>query len=561
MVGRDFKADEFKAMRVCAGNVPRHTWADVFRAWDSVGRQLPGGWREQDDTEWKRQMFNCTRKPTNYRRGQTEMEIPSTKEVYQMRKQLKGMVMGPLDKNNGELWVCCPRLYHKALKKAYAGGYERIYPARLSQYRKRRYNVEELPEQILRKAPMPQRQKGAEKDLVDLFARIYGKRGWSKYAKFNRQGGFNQPYILFKAKNMVEHSTRRDKWMKVRPIAPGTKHPMRRLMHYVGRAWSFVTARIPGDHFVINKTSQVPTFLREAQKQVAEHGQLRMDIYDIESCYPNMPRETIRFALRDILKQMETKYGYNGVWVPKWSDKRPCAWKSKGSNTQKIPFHVMLDVMEFSLDFALVRMPNGQILRQTGGIPMGDALSPGMTIGACAWMEQGWLETIDSADKKYFMAKRFMDDIAIVYADCPQWDSKKFIADFAKSQCYQEPLKLEPGKDGTFLETRVWINRDNTIRHKLKNDNEGGQTKIWRYKHFDDGSPFMEKRATLTACLKKVEQMASDGMADVFATAALDKIAEFRRLRYPLSVLTKCCTFLGASTGVRQWYRVRDALR
>jgi hypothetical protein len=221
----------------------------------------------------------------------------------------------------------------------------------------------------------------------------------------------------------------------------------------------------------------------------------------------------------------------------------------------------MLDVMEFSLDFALVRMPNGQILRQTGGIPMGDALSPGMTIGACAWMEQGWLETIDSADKKYFMAKRFMDDIAIVYADCPQWDSKKFIADFAKSQCYQEPLKLEPGKDGTFLETRVWINRDNTIRHKLKNDNEGGQTKIWRYKHFDDGSPFMEKRATLTACLKKVEQMASDGMADVFATAALDKIAEFRRLRYPLSVLTKCCTFLGASTGVRQWYRVRDALR
>ena len=149
---------------------------------------------------------------------------------------------------------------------------------------------------------------------------------------------------------------------------------MRRLMHYVGRAWSFVTARIPGEHFVINKTSQVPNFLQEAQKQVAEHGQLRMDIYDIESCYPNMPRETIRFALRDILKQMETRYGYNGVWVPKWSDTRPCAWKSKGFNAQKIPFHVMLDVMEFSLDFALVRMPNGQILRQTGGIPMGDPL-------------------------------------------------------------------------------------------------------------------------------------------------------------------------------------------
>ena len=155
---------------------------------------------------------------------------------------------------------------------------------------------------------------------------------------------------------------------------------------------------------------------------------------------------------------------------------------------------------------------------------------------------------------------RFMDDIAIVYADSSQWDSQMFIADFTQSQCYQEPLKLEPGKDGTFLETRVWI-KDNEIRHKLKNDNEGGQAKIWRYKHFDDGSPFMEKRATLTACLKKVQLMASDAQADVFATAALDKIAEFRRIRYPLSVLSKCCTFLGASTGVRQWFDVRDALR
>ena len=260
-------------------------------------------------------------------------------------------------------------------------------------------------------------------------------------------------------------------------------------------------ARIPGEHLVINKTSQVPAFLEEA-KQVARHGQMKMAIFDIEGCYPNMPKETIRFALRDVLKQMETKYGYDGVWVPKWSDTRPCGWKKgKGFNMQKIPFEVMLDVMEFSLDFALIRMPNGQILRQTGGIPMGDPLSPGMTIGSCAWMEQEWLKTIDASDRKFFRAKRFMDDIAIVYASTPRWDSERFIADFTQSQCYQEPLKLEPGKDGTFLETRVWI-RNNQMRHKLKNDNEGGQTKIWRYKHFDDGSPFMEKRATLTACLK-----------------------------------------------------------
>ena len=77
----------------------------------------------------------------------------------------------------------------------------------------------------------------------------------------------------------------------------------------------------------------------------------------------------------------------------------------------------------------------------------------------------------------------------------------------------------------------------------------------------ENQAPREHGAATLTACLKKVQQMASDLQSDVFATAALDKIAEFRRLRYPLSVLTKCCTYLGATTGVGQWFTVRDALR
>ena len=63
--------------------------------------------------------------------------------------------------------------------------------------------------------------------------------------------------------------------------------------------------------------------------------------------------------------------------------------EKKTSKSQKIPFQVMLDVMDFSLDYTMVRMPDGQILRQTAGIPMGDALSPGMTIGACGHAH-GW---------------------------------------------------------------------------------------------------------------------------------------------------------------------------
>ena len=42
---------------------------------------------------------------------------------------------------------------------------------------------------------------------------------------------------------------------------------------------------------------------------------------------------------------------------------------------------------------------------------------------------------------------------------------------------------------------------------------------------------------------------------------AMDKAAEFRRLRYPPAVLYKACAVLGATTGEGAWIRVRDELR
>ena len=189
---------------------------------------------------------------------------------------------------------------------------------------------------------------------------------------------------------------------------------------------------------------------------------------------------------------------------------------------------------------------------------MGDPLSPGMTIGACAWMENEWMETISEEDKQFFRAKRFMDDILLVYAKTSRWDSDKFISDFQESECYQKPLKLETGTDGTFLETRFEI-KANAFEFRLKNDNENGKQKIWRYQHFHSNSPFLQKRATLVACLRKVQEMASG--PHILYASALAKVEEFRRLRYPLSVLHKTCAYLGASTGEAAWLDVRDVLR
>ena len=91
------------------------------------------------------------------------------------------MVIGPLDKNKGELWGCCPALYHQALDKMYCAqtGYQEILPAKLSAYRRKRYTVEELPAQIMRTVQVPANQRGSERDLTELFSRIYKRRGFA----------------------------------------------------------------------------------------------------------------------------------------------------------------------------------------------------------------------------------------------------------------------------------------------------------------------------------------------------------------------------------------------
>ena len=110
-----------------------------------------------------------------------------------MRRLVKGLVVGPLDKNAGELWLCCPTLYSRALKAMYCEqtGYSRVYPANLKEKGRRG----KMPA-IAHFRPH-ETQAGTERDLVEYMRRVYKANGWEKYAKFNGQGGVNTPYVLF----------------------------------------------------------------------------------------------------------------------------------------------------------------------------------------------------------------------------------------------------------------------------------------------------------------------------------------------------------------------------
>ena len=239
-----------------------------------------------------------------------------------------------------------------------------------------------------------------------------------------------------------------------------------------------------GEHFAIQKTQDVPSEMGRMHAEICQYVEhedtIECVVKDIKGCYPNMPKGAIRTAMRDIAEELGKEY--SGVLVPKRGHRQPCVWKVKGRGSASherrcnkyiwMPFADLLDIAMFSLDHALVQK-NGVLFRQISGIPMGDPVSPAMTIGTCCWMEKRWMGERSDREKLFFRARRYMDDILFMYLRSGKWDFQGLLDKFIASDCYWPPLELEDGAQNTFLETRFALDTSkNQIRMELKNDNE-----------------------------------------------------------------------------------------
>ena len=102
--------------------------------------------------------------------------------------------------------------------------------------------------------------------------------------------------------------------------------------------------------------------------------------------------------------------------------------------------------MEFALENTLIKSLDGEIMKQTKGIPMGDPHSPGMCIGACAWMEKEWMNTIEESKKKFFRFARYMDDVITVCAKNKAFNHDELL-DNQQTKCSQR-TKRKLDKNG-----------------------------------------------------------------------------------------------------------------
>ena len=187
---------------------------------------------------------------------------------------------------------------------------------------------------------------------------------------------------------------------------------------------------------------------------------------------------------------------------------------------------------------------------------MGDCLSPGMTILTCAWMEREWMEGMAPLDCMFFRGCRYMDDVLLFTSKAADWDRKKFIEDFQRSECYWYPLRLEETDASQFLENTI-VQRKDDVAYRLKNLNETG-CQVWRYHDYRSRMDYATKRATITAALKKANKLGSDDYQ--IRVAGICKCREFLALRYPAGILRHLCRQVAFSTGNFVWLDVAHAI-
>jgi hypothetical protein len=123
-IGREYQGPYAHALQTANTNIPNTTTWDVKRTLTKSFGRLPIP-LELPAEEIERIVGALT----GAIKIKRDRMWPTSAEVYKLRKTLKGLVIGGLDKNLGEFSVCCPCLYDKALRKMYSKetGYEEVH--------------------------------------------------------------------------------------------------------------------------------------------------------------------------------------------------------------------------------------------------------------------------------------------------------------------------------------------------------------------------------------------------------------------------------------------------
>lgn len=334
--------------------------------------------------------------------------------VMHVKKQLRGLVGVPVDKNNILYFESVPA-YRQRLRKTFVLDSDHYS------------NVVMLSESDILRA--------GRKDFV--------ARGWNKYSSWNTKGTLGFAQCLPKNKDC----------QLSRPIIPNFKHPMARLFNIAARGMAFVLQFLKMPHFNLFTTQQFVAQLATLSPVVAEQYSLGTctDVVCVQSDIKDMYTE---IAHADIIRcvkhvqllwqQQTAKYksaklcinrsGRCGVSINKSTDR---------SQTVAMDFTVVVQIVLYELQNAYFKVGSQHLLRQKVGVSMGSKAGPVLAWTVCMVHEYHYLSTL-GADAKFIHVSRYFDDVwqlFMIPTDAPSGWLNQHVARL-QTACYPTSLRL-----------------------------------------------------------------------------------------------------------------------
>ena len=479
------------------------------------------------------------------------VEMPSAVRhgrVNSLKRIIGDMCISNLDKNAGQLHVCCPKIYDTIMNKTFDSEniehYEEITPRKFDE-KFARGNYHRYSNIYKSEGG----ETGGEEDILKYWEWFYFKNKWNKIAPFNEKGGIGDSYALCKFKHW-EPEQLSPKWKGGRPISPMCKHPMAKLLTAVGRAWMFVINQWTEQHFILHAAQRVNEEVQAAmasmKKEAGEEGlDLLHRVWDIDSMYPSMPKNMMTQALTTILDDVinSARLRVSHITVPN-SKSLPIRWgKQYGeydkSNSVTVPLTEMLGVARFSLEHCITRVKGGTLVRQCKGIPMGDSLSPAFAVGTCAWFENKWVLTIPPQHRWRVKGIRYMDDVLMIINDKGWGKAQEWFDNFtATGACYPAPLSLSEDTGDTYLECKIHNKGDEmSLQHWNKNEGSEVKQRFYSGAHAHSYSDFTHKFGAIIGTLVRMKRNSATDM--LLQESLQEKWKELKCLKYSKTTIEK----------------------
>ena len=185
-----------------------------------------------------------------------------------------------------------------------------------------------------------------------------------------------------------------------------------------------------------------------------------------------------------------------------------------------------------------------------------------MCIGTCGWYEMKWMEKWNSAQRKLFHIRRYLDDVNMIFKK-PCEDAVSIMNDFkTKGACYPDALSLEGEEDSDeYLETNIVYNENKSImcKHRNKNEGCGAQQIFFKGKHAHSFSSNKHKMGAMIGTCYRIQR--NSFSEDLLIKELREKTREWIEcLQYTPRFVLTAVKYLANKHGGNVWERAHKNL-